>query len=153
MKENDFRRIALGMTDAIEAAHMGHPDFRANGRIFATLHHDRRTGMVKLTPEQQQRFTRDNPASFAPENGAWGRAGSTRVQLDMVDEDTLGDAMTLAWQNTVQQQKTTKKTRPVKAKLVRAKPVKSKGVEKRAPARSKAARSAGTTHPSRPRRS
>ena len=41
LTENDFRRIALGMKDAIESAHMGHPDFRANGRIFATLHHDR----------------------------------------------------------------------------------------------------------------
>jgi hypothetical protein len=148
LKENDFRRVALGMTDAIEAAHMGHPDFRANGRIFATLHHDRRTGMVKLTPEQQQRFTRDNPASFTPENGAWGRAGSTRVQLDAVDEDTLGDAMTLAWQNTVQQLKTLKTTTPVKAKAV-----KTTGVKKRAPARPKAARSAGATRPSRPRRS
>ena len=36
LKENDFRRIALGMSDAIEGAHMGHPDFR-HGRIFASL--------------------------------------------------------------------------------------------------------------------
>ena len=36
----DFRRIAVGMDGAIESAHMGHPDFRVNGRIFATLHHD-----------------------------------------------------------------------------------------------------------------
>jgi hypothetical protein len=126
LKESDFRRIALGMTDAIEAAHMGHPDFRANGRIFATLHHDRRTGMVKLTPEQQQRFTRDNPASFTPEVGAWGRAGSTRVQLDAVDEDTLGDAMTLAWQNTVPLLKTAKKMKPVKAIASAAKEVKKR---------------------------
>ena len=44
LTENDFRRIALGMKGAIESAHMGHPDFRANGRIFATLHHDRQWG-------------------------------------------------------------------------------------------------------------
>ena len=30
------------------------------------------------------------------------------VQLDAVDEDTLGDAMTLAWQNIVDKQKTAK---------------------------------------------
>jgi hypothetical protein len=109
LNENDFRRIALGMTDTIESAHMGHPDFRVNGRIFATLHHDRRTGMVALTPEQQQRFMQEDPASFTPESGAWGRGGSTRVRLDAVDEDTLGDAMTLAWQNAVQKQQTAKK--------------------------------------------
>jgi hypothetical protein len=96
----DFRRIALGMAGAIESAHMGHPDFRMNGRIFATLHHDHQYGMVKLTPDQQQTFVREHPGMFAPESGAWGRGGSTRVHLDSVDEDTLGEAMTLAWQNT-----------------------------------------------------
>ena len=95
---DDFRRMALAMGATIESAHMGHPDFRANGRIFATLHSDMRSGMVKLTPEQQERFVHDGPA-FAPENGAWGRQGCTRVRLDAVDEDSLGDAMTLAWQN------------------------------------------------------
>jgi hypothetical protein len=95
----DFRRIALGMQDTIESAHMGHPDFRVNGRIFATLHPDRQSGMVKLTPDQQQIFVREYPAAFMPENGAWGRQGCTRVQLDSVDEDTLGEAITLAWQN------------------------------------------------------
>jgi hypothetical protein len=96
----DFRRIALGMADAIEGAHMGHPDFRVNGRIFATLHPDHLFGMVKLTPDQQYRFVRENPATILPENGAWGRGGCTAVRLDAVDDDTLGEAITLAWQNT-----------------------------------------------------
>lgn len=100
MNPDDFRRIALGMEDAIEGAHMGHPDFRTNGRIFATIHPDHDWGMVKLTPDQQQKFVREDPATFAPENGAWGRAGCTKVRLVSVDEDTLGEAMTLAWQNT-----------------------------------------------------
>jgi hypothetical protein len=100
LSPEDFRRIALRMVDAIEGAHMGHPDFRVNGRIFATLHPEHQWGMVKLTPDQQQKFVRENPSTFVPENGAWGRAGCTRVRLDSVDEDTLGEAMTLAWQNT-----------------------------------------------------
>ena len=98
--EDSFRRIALGMRDAIEGAHMGHPDFRVGGRIFSTIHHDRAHGMVKLTPEQQQVFLHDHPGGFAPESGAWGRAGCTRVSFESVDEETLGEALTLAWQNT-----------------------------------------------------
>jgi hypothetical protein len=101
MRENDFRRIVLGLEGAVEGAHMGHPDFRVNNRIFATLHDDREFGMVKLTPDQQEQFTRDHPGAFAPENGAWGRAGCTRVRLASVHEETLGEAATLAWQNTV----------------------------------------------------
>jgi hypothetical protein len=97
---NDFRRIALGMRGAIEGAHMGHPDFRVEGRIFATLHADGKFGMVKVPPGEQQRLIHDHPETFAPEAGAWGRQGCTRVRLDAVDEDTLGEAMTLAWQST-----------------------------------------------------
>jgi len=99
MTDEDFRRIALGMNGAVEAAHMGHPDFRAFGRIFATLHPDRESGMVKLTPDQQQEVLRTQPAAFSPEAGAWGRSGCTRVALAVVDEETLGEAMTLAWKN------------------------------------------------------
>jgi hypothetical protein len=99
MTDRDFRRIALGLKDAFESAHMGHPDFRVNGRIFATLHADLTWGMVKLTPDQQQAFVRDFPGVFKPESGAWGRAGCTAVRLDGIDEDTLGEALTLAWRN------------------------------------------------------
>lgn len=95
----DFRRIALGMKGAAEGAHMQHPDFRANGRIFASLHAGLEWGMVKLAPEQQQAFVREHPRVFVPENGAWGRQGCTAVRLDAVDEETLGEAMTLAWRN------------------------------------------------------
>ncbi len=99
MTANDFRRIALGMTDAVEAEHMGHPDFRVRKKIFATLHADMAWGMVKLTPDQQADFLREHPAAFKPENGAWGRQGCTAVRLDAVDEETLGEALTLAWRN------------------------------------------------------
>jgi hypothetical protein len=95
----DFRRIALGLKEAVEGAHMGHPDFRVNGRIFATIHPGDEIAMVKLTPEQQQEVMREHPRSFAPESGAWGRSGCTRVHLNAVDEETLGQAITLAWQN------------------------------------------------------
>ena len=94
-----FRTSALGMKDAIESAHMGHPDFRVNGRIFATLHADGLHGMVKLTPEQQEEFVRGHPAAFSPENGAWGRQGCTRVRLASIDDEVLGEALTLAWRN------------------------------------------------------
>ena len=99
MGPDDFRRMALAMDGASEGAHMGHPDFRVNNRIFATLHSGDRFGMVALTLEQQRGFMDEHPEMFTPEAGAWGRAGSTRVRLVSVDEDVLGEALTLAWQN------------------------------------------------------
>jgi len=59
--------------------------------------------------------------------------------LDAVDEDTLGDALTLAWQNTVDKQKTAKtpktgRNRTIK-KTLEKKSVKTTAVGKPAPAR------------------
>jgi hypothetical protein len=102
MRADDFRRIALGMQHVQEASHMGHPDFRANGRIFATLYADPRFAMVKLTPEQQKEFVFEHPAVFAPENGAWGRQGCTRVTLASSTREIVGQALTLAWRGVMQ---------------------------------------------------
>ena len=69
MTDDDFRDIALSMNGAIEGSHMGHPDFRANGRIFATLHTARtgdEVGMVKLSPDEQREVMRDKPGVFEP---------------------------------------------------------------------------------------
>ena len=101
MTAKDFRRIALGMEGASEGEHMAHPDFRVNGRIFATIAPDAKWGMVQLTPGQQQEFVNADAETFVPAKGAWGRGGSTMVQLATADRDTVGEAMTLAWQAAV----------------------------------------------------
>lgn len=113
--ENGFRAIALGMDGAVEASHMSHPDFRVNGKIFATIHHDHQQGMVKLTPEQQERFIRENPAMFHPAAGAWGRQGCTMVTFAKAADDVVGEAMTLAWQNLARQAKKDSSARRAKA--------------------------------------
>ena len=97
MTADGFRKIALSMPGAIESAHMKHPDFRANGKIFATLSEDLKSGMVKLTPELQREFIQENPRMFQPVNGAWGAQGATRVNLKDAGVDMLGRAMTEAW--------------------------------------------------------
>jgi hypothetical protein len=94
-----FRRIALGLEGAVESAHMGHPDFRVNNRIFASLRDRDTLGMVVLTPDQQEEFLHGSSPGFEAESGAWGRAGCTRVRLALVDDEALGEAMTLAWRN------------------------------------------------------
>ncbi len=99
---------------------MGHPDFRVKGRIFATLHPDHEWGMVKLTPDEQQRFVREAPEAFVPEKGAWGLQGCTAVRLDAVDEETLGEAMTLAWQNGTAKRAPARKAGRVRARRVPA---------------------------------
>ena len=101
MTADDFRDIALSMNGAAERSHMGHPDFRANGRIVATLHPGDEKGMVKLSPEEQRQFMREHPRMFEPSSGAWGRQGCTDVTLAAADRATVRGAMVLAWEAVV----------------------------------------------------
>jgi hypothetical protein len=118
MTSEDFRRLALEMAGAIERSHMDHPDFRAHGRIFATLHHDDEWGMVKVTPEEQRELMRAHPAVFVPSAGAWGRQGCTNVKLAAADERTVRAAMLLAWENSAGA-KVTKRAKATKGRAGR----------------------------------
>jgi hypothetical protein len=109
MTSKVFRRLALGLEGAVESAHMGHPDFRAaNGRIFATLTGDEKRGMASLTPDQQADFI-ERSSAFSPAAGAWGRGGSTLIDLAKADEELVGEAITLAWQRVALLKKATTK--------------------------------------------
>src|SRR5262249_23239791 len=94
-----FRRFALDLPDAVEGAHMGHVDFRVNGKVFATLGFpDKAWAMVKLPPELQDALVRTDPEVFRPATGAWGRQGATMVHLAKADAAKLKDAVRSAWQ-------------------------------------------------------
>jgi hypothetical protein len=98
MTADDFRQLALSFPDAVENSHMGHPDFRVHGRIFATLQYpDESWGMVKLTPEAQETFVHAQPEAFVPVKGAWGRQGCTSVRLEAADASILRQALGIAW--------------------------------------------------------
>ena len=100
MTAQRFRRIALALDGAIEGAHMGHPDFRVGGKIFATLLPDKNSGMAKLNPEQQAWFLENAAESFTPAPGAWGDRGATLILLSSADETLVQRALNAAWRNT-----------------------------------------------------
>lgn len=79
MNAAQFRRIVLGVPGAVEGAHMGHADFRVNGRVFASLGPDEDFGVVGLGEDDQARLVSAWPGQFEPLNGAWGARGWTRV--------------------------------------------------------------------------
>jgi hypothetical protein len=98
MHAEDFRELVLELEGAVERAHMGHSDFRANGRIFASLHASEQWATVKLAPDEQQELMRTHPDVFAPAAGAWGRQGWTTVRLDRAGRAEVRAVLLLAWQ-------------------------------------------------------
>jgi hypothetical protein len=129
-----FRKLARSLPNAIESAHMGHPDFRvlcADGklRIFCTLSGEATArGVLKLTLEQQAAFCEELPKVFEPVEGGWGRMGMTYVHLEAVEEETLLGALTTAHRNV---------TAKVEAAKLKRRPGAAKSASKSSPAKPK----------------
>ena len=110
MNAADFRRIALSFEGAEESSHMGAPDFRVGGRIFATLASESQGyGNLMLTPEHQAAFVEEQPEIFLPIHGGWGRMGMTHIRLAEADEDVLTGALRTAWKLRVEKNQRTGK--------------------------------------------
>ena len=101
MTDDQFRAVLLEFEGVEEGAHMGHPDFRLGGRIFASLMADGIRATVKLQPEEQGAFVEESPRTFAPAAGAWGRQGWTTIHLPGAPEAGVRGACVLAWQAAV----------------------------------------------------
>src|SRR6266511_1667187 len=100
MTIDQFRKVALEITQAVEQSHMNPPDVRVAGKIFASLsvpHED--WGMVKLTPEQQRTFIQRAPEVFKPSSGAWGRHGYTNIYLAAAKATIVRNALDTAAKN------------------------------------------------------
>ena len=105
----DFRRIALSLEGVEESSHMGSPDFRVGGRIFATLaSQSEGYGNLMLTPEQQADFVAEMSEVFLPVKGGWGRMGATHIRLAEANEDVLAGALRTAWELRRRQNEKTK---------------------------------------------
>jgi len=112
MTADGFRRLALSFEGAVESAHQRHPDFRAAGKIFATLSYpNEQFGMVRLTPEQQAELVHDAPEVFTPVPGGWGLKGCTNVRLRAATKAVLLPALEAAWRNAMLQSARARKRR------------------------------------------
>src|SRR6267378_2741525 len=120
MNPNDFRRIALSLEGAEESSHMGAPDFRVGGRIFATLASEKQGyGNLMLTLEQQKAFVEELPEVFLPIAGGWGRMGMTYIRLTAANEDVMAGALQTAWKLRVEKNAKSGKKARVKARKMR----------------------------------
>ena len=104
MTPNQFRELALALADVVEMEHMGHPDFRINGKIFASLgpavlSPEEAWAMVKLTPADQTDFLARSAGTFKPSSGAWGRSGCTQISLKGADPTLVRQAIEAASRN------------------------------------------------------
>jgi len=92
------RAIALSLPGAEEKDHFGMPSFRVKGKIFSTMRVKEKLVIVGLSLIDQSVFNSFDPEVFYPVPNKWGLKGATFVNLDLVRQDMLLDALTLAWE-------------------------------------------------------
>jgi hypothetical protein len=93
-----FRKLALKMPQATEGTHHGVADFRVANKIFATLAYEKKgSGVLMLSPDEQEGMVADAPEVFSPVPNGWGRQGATLVNLAAIKPDILESALRTAW--------------------------------------------------------
>jgi len=90
------RKAGSGVT---EKDHFGSDAFIANGRIFATVWHNKNEVNVMIGRDLQKEFlARDGGDAFRPLENSWGDHAIT-VQLALVEPAVFAEALKVAWQN------------------------------------------------------
>lgn len=91
--------LARAFDGVTEKDHFGSDAFVANGRIFATVWHEKKLVNLMLNQAQQREFLgRDGSEGFRPLENAWG-ANAIGVQLEFVDGRLFAEALAAAWEN------------------------------------------------------
>ena len=91
------RRIFLEQPEAEEKSHMGHPDFRVGGKIFATLQPKKDVAVVMIAPADQLAAVQMNPEALALKY--WGKKAYVEVHLRRANAALLRALAHAAWRN------------------------------------------------------
>ena len=107
--------LARKLEGVSEKNHFGSDAFCANGRIFATVWHDKNRVNLMLNEEQQRSFLlRDGGDAFITLENAWG-SHAIGVDMESIDRKTFIEALQTAWFNSANKRSMRKtKTKPKK---------------------------------------
>jgi hypothetical protein len=120
MDAEDFRQMALSFDGAEESSHMGAPDFRVGGRIFATLAMEHLGfGNLMLSPELQRALIAESPEVFLPIPGGWGRMGCTHIRLADATAEQLLKALHAAWNLRAEKNNRSRSSKPKRGRGTR----------------------------------
>lgn len=96
-----LRQYLLELPEVEQRETWGHPTFRVQDKLFASLPDDA-TAIVKTTPAEQAELIADDPKVFAVAPRV-GRYGWVTVQLRKVGAEHMRELARAAWRRTAPQ--------------------------------------------------
>ena len=94
---NLIREVALSFPETSEHPHFEKPSFKVGKKVFATYNGAHNRVNVKLSAIDQDVFTSFDLSIIYPVPNKWGKQGWTLINLHKVLEETLVDALTMAY--------------------------------------------------------
>jgi hypothetical protein len=98
LSANRVRELVAQLAGAHEGMHHGHPDFRVEKRIFATLSEKEDRVALRLTAIEARSLAQDQPQAFRLVSDR-EPFGWVSLPLDAIDEDALSDLLEEAWRH------------------------------------------------------
>lgn len=116
---NKVCEMARKFSGVSEKDHFGSDAFCANGRIFATVWHDKNRVTLMLNRSQQDSFlSRDGSEGFLPIENSWGN-DAIGVDLSSVDAELFNEALHEAWVNSANKRSSPKRKKKTAKKAAR----------------------------------
>ncbi|GAB4034560.1 MmcQ/YjbR family DNA-binding protein [Spirosoma jeollabukense] len=92
-----IRHMALSLPETSEQTHIDKPSFKVGKKIFATYNGKENRVCVKLSEIDQDVFSSFDTSIIYPVPNKWGKQGWTLINLHKVPEETLVDALAMAY--------------------------------------------------------
>lgn len=92
-----IRQIALSFPETTEQPHFEKPSFKVGKKVFATYNGPYNRVCVKLSELDQDAFCSFDSSVIYPVPNKWGKQGWTLINLAKVLDETLVDALTMAY--------------------------------------------------------
>ena len=99
-----IRNIALALPETDEQPHFENSAIRVKAKIFLTINAKENRVTVRLTPEDQDIFSRFGNGAVFPVPNKWGHHGWTHVLPDQADPELLEDLIQTAWRTVAPKQ-------------------------------------------------
>ncbi|MBC7417611.1 MAG: MmcQ/YjbR family DNA-binding protein [Pedobacter sp.] len=92
-----FKNIAISFEDVIEDTQAEKTSFKVEDKIFATLNTQNFKAILRLSTENQVKFSDLDPSAIYAAPAGWGKQGWTIFELKFVEEELIIKALTLSY--------------------------------------------------------
>lgn len=100
----NFKNIALSFEKVAEDTKAEKSSFKVEDKIFATLNTANFKAVLRLSTNDQSKFSDSDPSAIYPAPAGWGKQGWTIFELKFVEDDVVEKALIASYHEVTSEQ-------------------------------------------------